>query len=157
MSFILKFVRQAIGDVLVQTGFSIPVNGVDTPVTVKRDPPSGLWLNDSQLPGLMIFVRGDRVSTTSMRRKRREITVDLILQAKGPHDVLDQIDDMHLEIENRLMDSGNLSGTVFDLQPEGSEVHLERGEVVLGARRVTWRVRVDYAPRDPYLPAPATD
>lgn len=150
--FVLKAIRHAVNDLLETPTISIAVAGTPTEVTLKKSPPSGGWVNDSELPAVFSYMRSETIQAFTYTSDDRKPRLDLVLQAKGTgDDVLDQIDDMQLEIETRIATSGNLGGLVRSIRPVASEVHTDRGAVVFGARRVTFEIDVAVARAAPSL------
>lgn len=141
--FVLKAIRHAVNDLIATPAIEISVGGTATAVSLKKSPPSGGWVNDSDLPAVFSYMRSETIEAFTFKADDRKPRLDLVLQAKGlGDDVLDQIDDLQLEIERRIADSGNLGGLVRSIRPIGSEVHTNHGEVVFGARRVTFEIQV---------------
>ncbi len=150
--FVLKAVRHAVNDLLAAPVIEISVAGVPTAVTLKKSPPAGGWINDSELPAVFSYMRSETIEPSTFTADARLPRLDLVLQAKGGgDDVLDQIDDMQLEIERRIAGSGKLGGLVQSIRPVSSEVHTDRGDVVFGARRVTFEIKASVSRRDPVL------
>lgn len=150
--FVAKKLRHAITDTLDAAALSIAVAGVPQAVTVLRAPPSGGWVSDAQLPAVYLYVRRETISPQARGIDDRSFQVDMILQAKGSgDDVLDQLDDLQLALEIAIAGSGNLGGLVTEIRPQESEIHIERGSVVFGARRLSFAARVGVTRRDPTL------
>ncbi len=140
--FVLKAIRHAVNDLLTTPAIEIAVGGTPATVTLKKSPPTGGWVNDTDLPAVFSYMRSETIEAFTFKSDDRKPRLDLVLQAKGGgDDVLDQIDDMQLEIEKRIAASGNLGGLVRSIRPVSSEVHTDRGDVVFGARRVTFEIQ----------------
>jgi hypothetical protein len=139
-----KAIRHAATERLVFAGMAISVGSVMTSVTVSKHPPAGAWIPDADLPGVYVYVRQERVEPGTLCADLRIYMVDIVLQAKGGRDdVLDQIDDLQFEVENALLSDFTLGGLVYDLHLIGSEIYLNQGEVVFGARKATFEARCE--------------
>lgn len=150
--FVLKAIRHAVNDLLATPVIEIAVAGVPTEVTLKKSPPAGGWVNDTDLPAVFSYMRSETIEAFTFKADDRKLRLDLVLQAKGTgDDVLDQIDDLQLEIEKRIAASGNLGGLVRSIRPLSSEVHTDRGEVIFAARRVTFEINVSVPRQAPVL------
>ena len=146
----LKALRRASVDCVAAAEITVPVGGVPTAITVLEHPPTGGAVPEEDLPAIYCYIRSERVEPDSMRTDDRTILLDFVLQASGlRHDGLDQVDDMHLALERAIAGSGRLGGLVMTIRPVGSEVNVERGEVVFAARRVTFEARILASRSDP--------
>ncbi|MBL3587799.1 hypothetical protein JMM61_21055 [Rhodovulum sulfidophilum] len=148
--FASKAIRHAIADLLEAAGISVDTPAGRLPVTILRSPPSGGWVKDGALPGIYMYLRREEIRPASMTRSARTITLDLILEARGA-DAEDQLDDMQRAVERSIAASANLGGLVMEIRPIDAEIHLERGSVIFGARRLSWSVRVEVPRADPSL------
>lgn len=134
-----KALRKGLVAALTNAQITIPIGGVQRDVTVGEHPPTGGWIPETELPGIYCFVRSERISTDSFDSDQRDSLIDIVLQAKGGRsDVIDQVDDMQLAVEIALMADDTIGGLLHQLRPVGSEVFTNQGEVIFGARRVTF-------------------
>ena len=151
----LKALRRASVDLLSEAGLSVIVGGATREVTVLEQPPMGGAVPDDDLPALYCYVRSERIDGDSTRTDRRTVLLDFVLQASGTdQDALDQIDDIQLALEREIAASGRLGGLVMMIRPVGSEVRVERGEVVFAARRVTFEAMLLASRADPDVTLP---
>ncbi|MEP2782326.1 MAG: hypothetical protein ABJO67_03430 [Pseudoruegeria sp.] len=142
----LKAVRKAI--VALLSDSVIVVDGAT--VGVLDSPPEQGQVPEESLPALYCFARSEHVSIGTHTSDERGVLVDIVIQAKGFRvNVVDQVDDIHLELERRIAASGRLSGLVASIAPQGSEIHIDRGEVIFAARRVTFEVKMFTSRMDP--------
>ncbi len=146
----LKALRQRIAEALYLADIQIIVSDLLTTVTISVHPPNGGWLQDSELPGIYIYPRSERITPDGSRSDERSTLIDIVLQAKGGRDdVLDQVDDMQLRVEQVLAATDLLADFVETLRPVGSEIYTNQGEVVFGARRVTFEAQLVANRADP--------
>lgn len=151
----LKALRRASVDLLSEAGLSVIVGGNTREVAVLEQPPMGGAVPDDILPALYCYVRSERIDSDSTRTDRRTVLLDFVLQASGTdQDALDQIDDIQLALEREIAASGRLGGLVMMIRPVGSEVRVERGEVVFAARRVTFEAVLLASRADPDVTLP---
>ncbi|WP_370045480.1 MULTISPECIES: hypothetical protein [Salipiger] len=146
----LKALRRTSVDLLSSAGLSVIVGGETRDVTVLEHPPLDAAVPPELLPAIYCYGRSERLEPDSMRTDRRQVLMDFVLQAEGSDQTaLDQVDDMHLGLEQAIAASGNLSGLVMQIRPVGSEVSVQRGEVVFAARRVTFEATLILSRHDP--------
>ncbi|WP_353472327.1 hypothetical protein PVT71_13625 [Salipiger sp. H15] len=146
----LKALRIASAEILSTAGLSVIVGGETREVTVLEHPPADAAVPEELLPAIYCYCRSERIEPDSMRTDKRQVLIDFVLQAQGfEQTALDQVDDMHLEVERALAASGNLGGLVMMIRPVGSEVNVQRGEVVFAARRVSYEATLILPRHDP--------
>ncbi|MCG7520850.1 hypothetical protein [Ruegeria sp. Ofav3-42] len=149
--FVGKAVRHAVSDLLSSADIKVDVGGVATDVAVIKNPPAGSWVDEKKLPALYLFPSGEEISPFSHGKDSRDYQLEVMLQAKGPHDVLDQLDDMQEIVEKTIAESERLGGLVREIRPIRARIHQERGAVVFGARIVTFDVKVSVPRRSPVI------
>lgn len=146
----LKALRRASVDLLSSAGLSVIVGAETRAVAVLEHPPADAAVPEELLPAIYCYCRSERIDPDSMRTDRRQVLIDFVLQAEGGEQTaLDQVDDMHLDVERLLAGSGNLGGLVMTIRPAGSEVNVQRGEVVFAARRVSFEAVLILPRHDP--------
>lgn len=146
----LKAIRHACVDVLRDAAISVTVQGAPKAVTIADHPPLSGLIDESKLPGIYCYVRSEKITAATRQTDDREMQIDFVLQgADYADDVLDQVDDMHLALEQAVTASGNLGALVYRLQPIGSDGIVERGEISFASRRVTYVAMRDVLRRDP--------
>ncbi|MBR9840211.1 MAG: hypothetical protein GYB50_20310 [Rhodobacteraceae bacterium] len=146
----LRALRRASVDLLSSAGLTVIVGRETREVSVLEHPPLDAAVPPELLPAIYCYGRSERIEPDSMRTDRRQVLLDFVLQAEGGEQTaLDQVDDMHLALEREIAASGNLSGLVMLIRPVGSEVSVQRGEVVFAARRVTFEATLILSRHDP--------
>ena len=146
----LKALRRASVDLLSTVGLSVIVGGETQDVAILEHPPTDAAVPEELLPAIYCYCRSERIEPDSMRTDRRQVLIDFVLQAKGTeHTALDQVDDMHLYLERAIAASDKLGGLVMMIRPAGSEVNVQRGEVVFAARRVSFEATLILPRHDP--------
>lgn len=138
-----KALRQAVAAILEDAAIEIDVGGDPTAVSILVHPPSGGWLPDKRLPGIYVFVRSERIEAATHSDTGRTYLIDVVLQARGTSAAaIDQVDDLQLEVERAIGADETLGGLATSCDPAGSEIHLDKGEVVFAARRLTFEAVV---------------
>ncbi|MEJ6397040.1 hypothetical protein [Yoonia sp. 208BN28-4] len=149
---ILKALRLRLVAVLSDAAISVDVDGVATIVTVATNPPSSGWQDDDKLPGVYCFVQDDEIKPATFKSDDHLIKIDLVMQAKGGRDAaVDQLDDMQLPIEQALAVEPTLGGLCISLRAARSRIQLQQGEVVFGARVLTYEAKIDALRADPSI------
>lgn len=142
-----KAARKRIIACLRAADIQIDVDGVARSATIVEHPPQGGWISESLLPGIYCFARSERITTDSLTADKRQLLIDVVLQASGDRDeVIDQVDDMQLAVEVALMSDDSMGGLFYSFRVVGSEVYTNQGEVVFAARRVSFEAEL-IAPR----------
>lgn len=137
----LKAIRLAAFGAAESAAISVLVSGVAVAVKVLRHPPSDAAVPDNQLPAIFCYIRSELITPETLTKDRRDILLDFVIQTKGV-DAVDQVDDIHLALEVAIASSRNLGGVVLSIRPVGSEINIQRGEVIFAARRVTFEAFV---------------
>uniref|UniRef100_UPI0013007AD7 hypothetical protein n=1 Tax=Oceanicella sp. SM1341 TaxID=1548889 RepID=UPI0013007AD7 len=139
----LKALRLRVVTALRAAGITLDVGGEERDVTILEQPPTGGAIPDTMLPALYCYVRSERIAPDCMACDERTVLLDLVLQAQGyDQQPVDQVDDLQLAVERVIAAAGSLGGLVMVIRPVGSEINVERGEVIFAARRLTFEARI---------------
>ena len=137
----IKAIRQAVTTRLQTASIAIDVGGVSTSCSVLDHPPVGVVLPDESLPGIYVFIRDEQIEPSDLRNADdRSYLIDVVLQARGDQiDAVDQIDEMHLAVEEAIVVDPKLGGLCIYCLPVSSTMQVDRAEMTFAARRVTFR------------------
>ena len=152
----IKAIRLAVVESLRDAAISIDVKGVPKAVTVLDFPPENGLVDESKLPGIFCFTRSERIEASANSaggvEDTRDYLIDVVLQC-GDYaaNISDQVDDLHLALEDAISASDRFTGLVHRIRPTGSETLVERGEISFASRRVTYLASRNVNRRDPAI------
>jgi hypothetical protein len=120
------------------------------PVEVLQAPPAGWVVPDEKLPALYVFASAEGLAHESLSEVTRQLSLDVVLMARGGGDPMDQLDDMQLAIEQTMISAGGF-GLARSNRLVSVEIAQNQGAAMIGTRLMRFEIIFGTSPDDPSL------
>ncbi|MEY8143019.1 hypothetical protein [Falsihalocynthiibacter sp. CO-5D18] len=144
-----KHVRKLFEAALLASPATILI-GVDTvPVALLDRAPAGLKIPEDKLPAIYVYASGEQVRSDGLQTHERNLQIDVILLARDGVDPRDQLDDLQLLVETRILAASDLNALCLSVDLLGASLASDQGRVIFGARTLSYAVVFHVTASDP--------
>lgn len=147
---IAKEIRHRFKAALSGAGIEIDAGSGPVSVAVLDSPPAGWVVPDERLPALYVFTAGEGLSHEALSEVTRQLSLDVVLMARGGGDPMDQLDDMQLAVEKTMIAAGGF-GLARSNRLMSVEIARNQGALMIGVRTMKFEITFGAEPGDPSL------
>jgi hypothetical protein len=146
---VIKFARHAFRNAIMGANAEIDIAGASVPVTLLTKLPKGLEIPEEKLPAIYVYSAGEQLHRDGVAAVDRNLQIDVILLAKDVGDPMDQLDDLQLLVEERVIASDDLKQISTDRNLLGTTLSTDRGRVIFGIRTLNFGLVLNVTADDP--------
>jgi len=149
-TLIAKEIRHRFKAALTGAGITVDPGSGAVPVAVLNTPPAGWVVPDEKMPALYVFTGGEVLDHEDLSEITRQLSLDVVLMARGGADPMDQLDDMQLAVEQTMIGAGGF-GLARSNRLMSVEVAQNQGALIIGVRLMKFTITFGATPDDPSL------
>jgi len=149
-TLIAKEIRHRFKAALTGAGITVDPGAGAVPVAVLDTPPAGWVVPDEKLPALYVFAGGELLAHEDLSEITRQLSLDVVLMARGGGDPMDQLDDMQLAVEQTMIGAGGF-GLARSNRLMSVEIAQNQGALMIGVRLMKFEITFGATPDDPSL------
>lgn len=150
-TLIAKEIRHRFKSAVAIGGLSVGVGANSVAVKILETLPAGWVIKDDHLPALYVFPTLEVLDhNQSISDVERTLSLSVALAARQGGDPIDQLDDMQLAIEKRVLAAGDF-GLARSCRLLSVEILRNNGVPVIGARMMNYGIVYGVTPDDPSL------
>ncbi|MBQ4824379.1 hypothetical protein J4729_07425 [Leisingera sp. HS039] len=148
---IAKELRHRFKAAILADGISVDQGGDAVAVEILETLPAGWVLKDEKLPALYVFATGEGLDHgQSISEVVRSLSLAVALMARPGGDPMDQLDDLQLAIEKKVLAAGNF-GLALSCRLLSVEIARNQGAAIIGTRIMNYEIVFGVTPGDPSL------
>ncbi|MBY6141124.1 hypothetical protein KUV26_16935 [Leisingera daeponensis] len=150
-TLIAKELRHRFKAAILVGEFTVDEGGEAIAVKILDTLPAGWVIKDEKLPALYVFATGEGLDhNQSISEVERSLSLAVALMARPGGDPMDQLDDMQLAVELKVLAAGKF-GLAKSCRLLSVEIARNNGAPVVGTRIMNYEIVFGVTPDDPSL------